>query len=244
MIKRIVLNLMLLMILPISGLAYRIVPILDQVMYQTSAEQWVSTHTAKVVIHSDLVLRQQEIAAARKLILDNLQRVAKGEWYVTDFRHTQDSSGVERLSVTAEARVSESSLSDVYGKAATISTPGAKYTVVNLDFTPSLAEMETLRESLRSQLYQAIKRELSRLNQTYPEQPFNIHQIDFTDGLLNSASQARNKRFQPRAMLGVSEQSSSPFSLSVSNKIVMQVAVIFATRPSITEPAKISMKSR
>lgn len=195
---------------------------LSQVMYQTSAEQWVTTDTVNIIVQINASLDKSGLEQARNQIMANLQQIAKGEWHITRFDRSQDSSGLESLDIEAQVRLPQSQLTDLRDSAKKVSQPGATYTINQIDFTPSLAEVEATREKLRNQLYLQAKAELARVNGIYPEQHFNLKLLNFTEG------------FRPLAKvqaLGMAEmaptQAATP-PIQVSNKVNMTVTAVFA----------------
>ena len=137
---------------------------LNRVHLALSEEAWVSTKTAKVMININATLDKNELAKARGKIRSQLQKIAKGDWHITQFNRRQSKSGLEQLNAMAEARVSESLLGQLYENAKSASKPGTTYRIQRIQFTPSLSEMNAVRATLRKRLYQAAKAELTRLN--------------------------------------------------------------------------------
>lgn len=131
-------------------------PVLDQIVYQVSAEQWVKTSSAEVIIAINATAKQQGLAAVRQQMMTRLNRIAKADWHITSFNRSQDSSGLERITVQAEARLPENQLANLRSAAQAVSQPGANYQVSRINFKPTLAEVEQARASVRNTLYQQI----------------------------------------------------------------------------------------
>lgn len=197
------------------------------IRYHVSAEQWVTTNSANVMVSINATLDKQGLEKARQQILLNLQQIAKGEWHITRFDRSQDSSGLERLSVDAEARLPQTALSDLRDTAKKVSKPGATYTISQIDFTPSLAEVEQTREKLRNQLYDQAKGELARVNGVYPEQHFKLRSLNFVPSYLPTTEYAKSTRLQAMAMAEPAAAPALP-EIQVSNKINMAVLAEFA----------------
>src|SRR5437016_1778150 len=113
---------------------------LDKVIYNLSAEEWVITKSADVNVSIEMSLGKAEIIKARSQILTNLQQIAAGQWNIIRFEPSQDNAGLERISVEAQARISEDKLNNLADKAKSVSQAGATYRIRSVSFTPSLSE--------------------------------------------------------------------------------------------------------
>ena len=105
--------------------------ILDTVVFQVAAKQWVGTQTALLTVSINATLTNADLIKARKDIMDKLVKIAPGEWHLTQFDRSQDNSGLEKLYVQAEARIPQSSLTSVYQNAKSVSLPGASYNIAS-----------------------------------------------------------------------------------------------------------------
>ena len=92
---------------------YPIQPVLHQITFTMTSEQWVSTQNADVFVGVDATLDQNQLATAHTNILDKLNQLAKTDWHIIQFNRTQNSSGLEQLSVVAQARLPETALSKI-----------------------------------------------------------------------------------------------------------------------------------
>lgn len=194
---------------------------LDKVIFQLTEEQWVITETAKVVVSIDASLDEEDLAAARNQIVDNLKQIASADWHITQFSRSQDSSGLQRLYVIAEARVEEALLREIYSKVDAVSAPGATYRINNIDFTPSLIEIEQVRQSVRQQVYAQINNEIARLAQDFPNQSFQLHKVNF--GVDLQPLPGVDKR--AGTVMSLAEQAAP---VSVSNKVQIVATVVLA----------------
>ena len=80
------------------------VMVLDKVSFQVSSKQWVSTDTALVTVNINATLSNADLVQARANIMNGLNKIAKGEWHLTQFVRSQDTSGLEKLFVEAQVR--------------------------------------------------------------------------------------------------------------------------------------------
>ncbi len=155
-------------------------PPLNKVSYQTTVEKWATTDTVKVTVSMDAALDKVGLANVNSHVLDTLNKMAaKADWHITTFTRSQDKSGLEMLHVEAEARLPQGDTAGLRDKAKSISKPGETYTISDIDFSPSLAEMEKTHADARAAIYANIQQEIMRLNQAYPEQHYFLHSIEF-----------------------------------------------------------------
>lgn len=202
-------------------------PVMDQVIYQVSAKQWVTTQSALLTVNINATLTNADLVKARSDIMNNLGKIAAGEWQLTQFDRSQDSSGLEKLDVIAQARIPQASLTDIYQHAKDVSKPGATYTVNAVEFKPSLEEIQQVKSQLRERLYQQVNEELARLNKIYSTQSYTVNRITFFEGdqILPLA-----KTYQPRAMNTVALTAAAPApALTVSNELILGAMVELAS---------------
>jgi len=195
-------------------------PVLNKVDYQTSAEGWVASQTAEVVINISASLTEDQLAKAHVDIIDKLNSIAKTDWHITQFNRTPNQSGLEQLQVEASARLPEASLINIRSQAKKISKEGETYTVGDINFMPTLADAITVRETLREQVYQQIQKELVTLNKIYPNQHYAVHEINFREDVMPQP--------QMRAMVATASNENAP-PLKVQNKLVLTADVSLAS---------------
>lgn len=201
--------------------------LLDKVMFQISAKQWVSTQTALLSVNVNATLTNADLVKARADIMNMLGKIAAGEWHLTQFDRSQDSSGLEKLYVAAQARVPQASLTNIYQNAKNVSKPGATYEINSVEFKPSLEEVQQVKSQLRERLYQQVKDELSRLNKVYPTQNYSLNRLFFFDGEVGPIPP---KAYQAREMntMMLTAAAAAP-TLTVSNELTMSAMAIVAS---------------
>lgn len=211
--------------LSVSPIAFgdEVIPrvILDKVLFQISTKQWVTTQTALLSVNINVTLSSADLVKARADIMERLNKIAKGEWHLIEFDRSQDSSGLEKLFVQAQARVDQSALTNIYQNAKAASIPGARYEVGSVEFKPSLEETQSVRGTIRQQLYQKVNDELARINKAYPTQNYSINSLVFVEG--DSVAQTRN--YQAKQMNVMAMPVAAPAPLAVSNELVMTAVV-------------------
>lgn len=191
--------------------------LLDKITFQLSAKQWVTTKTALLTANINATLSNADLVKARADIMGRLAKIAKGEWHITDFQRSQDSSGLEKLFVNAQARVEQEHLTTIYENAKAVSQPGAKYTIANVEFKPSLEETQAVRSQIRNNLYKQVTSELQTINQNYPDQKYSLSNLVFLEGEQPSS-------FQAREMKTMALTAAAP-SLLVSNELLITALV-------------------
>lgn len=202
-------------------------PVLNQITLTMTSEQWVNTQNADVFVSIDATLDQNQLASAHSDILDKLNQLAKADWHIIQFSRTQNSSGLEQLYVVAQARLPETSLSKIRDDAKALTHPGETFTVQNIAFNPSTAELEAVRSQLRSELYNKIQNELVTINKAYANQKYVVHEIDFSE---SGAPQPPVPMMKMTMMAGNAVEAAPAAAppLTVANKLVMTANVTLA----------------
>ncbi|MFI4919469.1 MAG: hypothetical protein ACHP65_07930 [Legionellales bacterium] len=193
---------------------------LDRVFFQVSLKQWVTTQTALLSVSINATLTSADLVKARTDIMGRLSKIAKGDWHLLEFQRSQDSSGLEKLYVQAQARVDQSALTGIYQNAKSVSMPGAKYEISGVEFKPSLEETQTVKANIRELLYQKVSDEIARINKVYPAQHYTVGNLLFVDGdSLPLAKAYQAKELNTMSMAAVSAP------LTVSNELVLTAVV-------------------
>ncbi|MHA3321969.1 hypothetical protein ACX1FC_12205 [Legionella pneumophila] len=195
--------------------------VLDKIFFQVSAKKWVTTQTALLNVSINATLSNADLVKARADIMDSLNKIAKGEWHLVQFDRSQDSSGLEKLYVQAQARVDQSALTNIYQNAKSVSKPGAKYEISGVEFKPSLEETQVVRAKIREQLYQQVNDEIDRMNKAYPKQNYSVSNLVFFEGD-NIPQQPR--AYQAKEMNALA-MAASPAPLTVSNELILTAMV-------------------
>lgn len=208
---------------PLAMASHDVAP-LDEVMFQVSAKEWVSTQSALLTVNINATLGNADLVKARADIMERLNKVANGEWHLTQFNRSQDSSGLEKLFVEAQARISQSSLTNIYQNAKDMSKPGATYSIAGVEFKPSLQEIQQIKSRLRQRLYQQVNDEMASLNKIYSTQNYTVSRLLIVDGeglQQPEAYQARKMNVQMMAAM----VAPAP-DLAVSNELTMSAMVV------------------
>lgn len=201
-------------------------PVLNQVSFDVTVEQWVNTKTARVVVAVNAGVSENKLTSAYTEITQKLQKLmGNTQWHVIGFDRSTDQSGLEQLYVTAETRLPESELATLKARLKAASKSGEAYTVASIDYVPTLAEREAAQSELRTQIYNQIKTEVAQLNAAYPAQKYSVHSIEFMESAGAPA---------PMMLMGMAKQVAAPASAPVSNNLRLRARVVLATEPVMT----------
>lgn len=205
--------------------------LLNKVTLQLQSQQWVTTKTALVYAGVNAAVTDQGIGNVQADVLNKLKQLSdKGEWHVVSFNRQLDQSGLERVQISAQARLPQSELSGLRDKAKQISKPGETYTIDNVLFTPSDEEIQQANTSLRNDLYQQAKAEIATLNKTYPDQKYYLYNIDFgSSPVVSPAPMQENAVYMEKAA-GMARIAAP---IPVGNKAQLQATVVIASMPDV-----------
>lgn len=202
--------------------------LLDKVSLSVTAERWVTTNTANLQVTINATLTKKSLAEMRNDILKNLNTIAKADWHITQFNRSQDSSGLEKLFVSAEARVNQSVLTGVNQQAKAVSVPGATYRISNIDFSPSDSDVQKVKTQVRQDLYKKVQQEVDTLNAQYKPQHYSVFRVMVaTPSVLNMKRQQYNRSARKNVMFAMAQESSA--NISVSNKVKLTAIVTLAS---------------
>ena len=198
-------------------------PSLNRIHYVVQKEQWVVTDSARVIVSVNANLTDDALDHFQDKMNKNLDTLAKNvSWHVTQFNRNQDSSGLEQVSAQAEARIANSALAGLRTKADKLSSPGVKYSIIDIQYGPSDADIQKAKDSLRQNVYVDIAEEIRSLNKMY-KQEFFVNSIDFD---LNSSILP-----PPQPMLmRVASAGASNDNVPVNQKLVLQADVMLAAK--------------
>lgn len=197
--------------------------VLPQVTLQLTAQQWVSTQTAKVSVALDALLNKEQLAKAQDSFQAALKRIApEGTWHITEFTRSASKTNLEQLHAVAEARLSDSALAGLRNRAKAQNGEGQTYTVQDIIYSPTIDEISAAQAGLREQIYSRAKAELDRLNAVYPKPGFSLYTINFVNptvqpGVMKMNTMVAMERVAP--------------SVSLSQQMTQDALVIFAAPP-------------
>ncbi|MDR3450944.1 MAG: hypothetical protein P4M15_14600 [Alphaproteobacteria bacterium] len=205
----------------------------DGVAFDLSAEDWVTTQTAHVVLNAEAAVSAANAGNMRADMNKAVNDTAKGDWRLTSFTRTPDQTGLERWSASFEARLPESALGSLADAAKKASKAGMQVSVAAVDFTPTLDEVEAVRSGLRARLYKQAAAELTSLNTALPGRTYRIAQIGFDSA--GGQMPFMQPRFMNKGMVAMSAVAPAPegdSGIARSEKITQTAHILFATAPA------------
>ncbi|WP_025897611.1 SIMPL domain-containing protein [Sneathiella glossodoripedis] len=193
-----------------TALAAEHMPVQDHVVLKLTEEGWVTTHSADVDVHFNIVQQKETADELKKEILDSLERLSPGtEWYVLSSQETKDRTGLNRWNVSANARLPEKNIAGLQDKAEELSRAGFKIIIGHVNFAPSLAERNSLLANLRNRIYMKAKEEAERLSKTMGGEPYRVQSVNFTASFTgHQPAMAKNMMLQRSAANMESDHSS------------------------------------
>lgn len=204
---------------------------INKIVYTISAEQWVVSEKAKVTVNINANLQQQAVDQLQNQVMDNLKKLSSdAEWRIIEYSRNQDQSDLERVNMSAEARLPQSALNNIRQKAKDLSKPGVKYTIDRIEYSPSAVDVEKVRDQLRQQIYQRTQEELTHVNKIYANSNFSIHKIKFFYGDINPQQFMSKEMGSANIVARSFAMAPAPASMTVSQKEKMTVLVIFASK--------------
>ncbi len=197
----------------------------NQISFQLTAEQWVTTKTALVTIIVNAGVSDKGVDPVQTEVLGKLNKISdQGSWHLISLERTQDQSGLEKIQIIAQARLASSALAGLRDKTKALSQPGETFTLDNLQFIPSEEEYRAANVDLRSNIYQQAKEEVDRVNKAYASSKYYIHSIDFR-GTVIPIQMPQNTMMA--AKMGQAEGAQLP----VGDKLSLAATVILAAKP-------------
>ncbi|MFM2044639.1 MAG: hypothetical protein RLY86_3215 [Pseudomonadota bacterium] len=157
-------------------------PVLDSISLTLSAEEWVTTATARVTLIVDAAGTGGGAGDLRADIVKAAAAVSpQGDWRMVALDRQPDDAGLERWQAVLEARLPEAQLAGLEEKTRKASRPGQQIRVGGIAFDPTLAEVEAVKSTLRGRIYEQVTAELKRLVAVFPDRTFRVGNISFMD---------------------------------------------------------------
>jgi hypothetical protein len=201
-------------------------PVMDQVVLDLTAEDWVGTETARVTVSADAAASGADAGTQRSDLLTAINGLTPGtQWRIVSFDRSTDQAGLERWRALAEARLPETALGGLSDKARQASRPGLQLRIGSIEFTPTLAETEAVRARLRAEIYGKAASELDALERSFPGRKFRIGNIDFADQPPMAYARKTREDMQPMAMAAAPAQDGP---VNVSEKLVVRARVVLS----------------
>jgi hypothetical protein len=209
----------------------------DRVMFDLSAEDWVTTKTARVIANVEAAVQGNTAGTIRAAMAKALDDLLKIEWRLIAFNRNQDQTGMERWSATFEARVPETMLAGINENAKKVSKPGMQVSVNNIDFSPTLEEMQAAIVGVRAKIYKMANEQLAALNAAMPGRTYRIALINFTpeaeDNVAPAMPMVLRGMARAKTMMAESAPDAMPMPpMEKSEKITQTARIVMAVTPS------------
>ncbi len=200
-------------------------PVMDEVSFQVTAERWVMAERAKVLVQINAAGEGSGAAGVRESMLSALTALSDtAEWRFTRFDRRLDQAGLEQWFAMAEARLPETALDGLADRAKSSSRPGLQLSLANVDFDPTLAEMEEARAALRAEIYGRARAELERLNAGFDDRVFRLGQIVFgAPGMVRAPRRARAE-----TTMALDMATGDDGGIAVSNKLTLSATIVLS----------------
>ncbi len=189
----------------------------------------MTTKTAHVTLNIEAAVTTANAGTMRADMTKAVSDTAKGEWRLTAFNRSQDQTGMERWSVSFEARLPEPALSGLSDAIKKASKPGMQITVGDIDFSPTLDETEAARAALRLQIFKQAGEQLASLNNALPGRTYRIAQINF-DTIPTPPHLLRHPMMMAAAVASTPAQSAETSS-DHAQKMTLNAHIVFAAVP-------------
>jgi hypothetical protein len=209
----------------------------DRIVFDVSAEEWVTTQTARVTVGVNAAVAGASAGTMRADMVQAVNALAKADWRLINFSRNQDQTGLERWYAVYEARLPETSLGGLHEAAKKSSKAGMQLAISEIDFSPTLAEIEAVRATLRSQLAKQVNDQLAAMNTALPGRSYRIAEVNFMSqggGMMQPQMMMRaDKMYASDAAVA---SSSAP--MERSQKITMSVQAVLAALAPVPKEEK------
>ena len=196
----------------------------DSVTFTVSAEDWVTTKTARVTVNVEAAVSDKNAGSMRGEMTKTVAGLAKGDWRITSFNRSMDQTGLERWSAQLEARLEEGELNGLAEAAKKASKAGMQLSVSDIDFTPTLDETEAAKAALRTKIYKQVNDQLASLNTTLPGRNYRIAGIGFASNGMVAMPMA-NRGVMMKAMTMAAPAAPQEEDVERAQKITMTATV-------------------
>ena len=108
---------------------------LNKISMTFSAQQWATANTAKVSVLVNAALTEQQLTNFQQKVQINLQQLAPSkDWHIVSFNQAKSSSGLQNVTVLAQARLPSHDLANLSTNAERLNAQGVNYKITNINF--------------------------------------------------------------------------------------------------------------
>ncbi len=213
-------------VLPTAVLAQEGPPPMDSISLTLSAEDWVEADEAKVMVGIEAAFQGVDAGSVRSEMLTVLGELAAGiDWRFIRFDRSTAASGLEQYSALVETRLPDTALDGLADKVNDAGRAGFKLNLIDVSFTPTLAEVEAVHSDLRAAIYRMAGQELDQVNAAYPDRNFRVAAIDFYAGGEPILAEPR-QRMMEAVQAAADAFTASGGGVSVSQKLVLSARLV------------------
>lgn len=210
-------------------------PIQDTISLDLAAEKTVVNDTIKVIATISALIRPDQTDTTLRADIRAMMKklIETAEWQFSNLERSTDPSGVERVQITASARVSETENANLEGRARDVSSPGLTVASVQVDTTIPQRMLDEAEQALRMDLLAKINVELGKINEVMKDdklQPYRVYQVKFQRSSTD-LSNAFTKGGRGATMLAATSYGSGfdeDGVLGNAQKITMHASIHFA----------------
>lgn len=149
-----------------------------------SAQTWVKSQTAKVIVELNASLKQKQVLDLPKKLHKNLHKLADQNWHITHFNKESAKSGLDKVTIQAQTRLDNQAILKLKKQLKDVSEAGMTYHLKKVDYKPSFKQLQHNRAQLRQSIYKQAQQESNSLQKTYNNRHPHIQSINFIPGLL------------------------------------------------------------
>ncbi len=204
----------------------------DTLNFQLRDDKTVTSDTVKVIVIINALVEGETTEAALRIdIKKSLTAFIDAEWQINGIERTSDTSGYEKVSLRATARVNERENYNLDNRAKDVSRKGLQFTSVQIDSTIPAHLLDAAEKELRSKLLAAAVAEAKELSEVAGRE-YRVQQIAYqNDG-------AAVYRKSPGAFAATAAVSNSTYgggfsddeeSLTNAQKISLSANIVLGT---------------
>lgn len=210
---------------------------MSNVSMDLTAEEFITSESAKVIFSATLALTDPNIDSKAEVISAARRLHESDNWYVTGVYRQEDASGIEVVTYTLALRVAENLVNQIKASIKEINRAGLKFTLTDIDYTPTQAQIEEGNKALRSKVYAKANEELEILNnataQKESDEKWVIGTINFSrnQGVLSKSIRASGSMMYENAGLAAAGGfNDDEGDGGVTQKLTLQAQVIFTRK--------------
>ena len=154
-------------------------PLIDVVRFDVAAKTSIPIDTAKVSVQLSANVSPKALSNVQSEVKGKLENaVESSQWTIDSYQQSKTQSGFIAVDVMLSSRLNAEQIAQLTQALDQISEVGQSFTIANVDYSPSQADIDAARNRLRIEVYQEIQKHADELNKA-TKQDYQIHEIDF-----------------------------------------------------------------